>query len=177
LPLDPAQADMVYNAAETGAKAWIWDVAQDTIGKPVIVFATFPDDHNHFYHYACWNGSRWQTYRLLDAGRWFPQTPEGATEPEPNYSGGVVLDHENPANIYLSRQKKGIFEIEKWTTPDGGSHWSVEEKTADSRYNNIRPFAVFNAGSENPLQLLWMQFSRYRHYTDYRSAIKMGLEN
>jgi BNR repeat-containing family member len=43
LPFTPAQADKVYDAAaHGGVKAWIHDVAFDSTGRPVVVFATSP---------------------------------------------------------------------------------------------------------------------------------------
>ena len=36
------QADLVYNARRHAVPAWVWDVALDSHGRPVIVYATFP---------------------------------------------------------------------------------------------------------------------------------------
>jgi hypothetical protein len=57
LPITPAMAEKVYDAAANGAKAWVHDVALDAAGRPVIVFATFPTNADHRYHYARWDGS------------------------------------------------------------------------------------------------------------------------
>ncbi|MFW6157269.1 MAG: BNR-4 repeat-containing protein [Balneolaceae bacterium] len=175
-PVPPEESSLVYDASESGERAWIWDVAQDEEGHPVIVYAKFPDNETHIYCYARWNGEQWKNYELVDSGSWFPETPEGDEEREPNYSGGIVLDHENPGTVYLSRQKEGVFEIEKWTTPDGGESWEEEAVTRNSQQDNVRPFAVRNAGEGDPIQLLWMENSRYVHYTDYRSVIRMDLQ-
>ncbi len=172
LPIDPAAADIVYDASTTGEKAWVWDVAEGADGQPVIVYVRFPDDTQHVYYYARWDGSRWQNHRLLDAGKWFPQTPPGKTEPEPNYSGGLALDQEDPSIVYLSRQLNGLFEIERWQTPDGGNSWNRRPLTSDSKRDNVRPAAVRNAGPGNALQVLWMRNTHYRHYTDYRSSLQ-----
>ena len=170
LPLDPAESDLVYDAKNTGEKAWIWDVAGDSEDNPVLVYSRFPDDTTHVYYYARWNGDQWQNTKLLDSGKWFPETPDGKEEREPNYSGGITLDHSNPAIVYLATSRNGIFEIEKWETKDLGQNWEVTPITVDSEQNNIRPFVVRNSH-----QVMWLNLEYYRHYTDYRASVRMTL--
>lgn len=175
LPIQPQLADMVYDARETKEKAWIWDVAENKNGAPVIVYSRFPNDSSHVYYYSIWNNNKWNNYRLVNSGPWFPQTPKGKKEPEPNYSGGIVLDHEDPSIVYLSRLKNKKFEVEKWTTPDSGKNWRVEEITNNSENNNVRPFVIRNYSASDSLKLLWMNAEKYIHYTDYKSSIKMNI--
>lgn len=52
LPIQPRLSDIVYDATETNEKAWIWDVAENRKGDPVIVYSRFPNDSNHVYYYA-----------------------------------------------------------------------------------------------------------------------------
>ncbi|MEX2232174.1 MAG: BNR-4 repeat-containing protein [Cyclobacteriaceae bacterium] len=172
LPLDPKQSDVVYNAAQSREKAWIWDVAENKAGNPVIVYSQFPSDSNHVYYYSIYDEGRWNNYRLHDSGPWFPHTLAGATEREPNYSGGIVLDHEDPSNVYLSREKNGVFELEKWTTDDSGKNWKVTVITKDSEFDNVRPFVVRNHADDSGI-VLWMNIKKYLHYTDYQGEIKI----
>lgn len=174
LPMNPAQADIVYDARETKEKAWIWDVAQDKQGNPVVVYARFPTDSTHVYYYGIYDGTGWNNYKLTDAGPWFPQTRASESQREPNYSGGVVLDHEDPSIVYLSREKDGVFEIEKWLTENKGKNWKVAEITKDSDHDNVRPFVIRNHPDDS-LKVLWMNLDKYIHYTDYRAAIKMSI--
>ncbi len=174
--IKPRQTDCVYDAIPTNEKAWIWDVASDPEGNPVIAYARFPDDSNHIYNYARWNGKKWTNTDLVNAGEWFPETPGGETEREPNYSGGMSIDHDDPNIMYLSVKRDSVFEIEKWQTKNEGKSWVVNPLTKASSKNNVRPFAVRNAGENNPLQLLWMCNTRYRHYTDYHTSIQMGVK-
>ncbi len=175
IPVAPREAHVVYDGRKTGKKSWIWDVAEDEKGYPVLVYAVFPDDQHHLYYYSRWNGKKWITHELVNAGEWFPETPEGQTEKEPNYSGGIIIDHENPSIIYLSRKKEGVFEIEKWETGNNGKSWKVFPITSDSENDNIRPFAIRRATEENPLQVLWMNNHKYIHFTDYHSSIRSNL--
>lgn len=174
LPIDPAKADVVYDATKSKEKAWIWDIAEDRDGRPTVVYATFPTDTTHVYYYGIFDNGRWNTYKLTDAGRWFPHTRPGAKESEPNYSGGIVLDHSDPSHVYLSREKNGVFEIERWSTDDHGKHWKVEAITANSSNDNVRPFVIRNHADDS-VRLLWMNVEEYFHYTDYRGAIKMSV--
>ena len=176
-PVDPTEASIVYDAKLSGnPKAWIWDIAEDAKGNPVIAYAKFPDDNNHIYSYASWRRGGWKNYDLVNSGGWFPQTPEGKEEREPNYSGGLSIDQEDPDVLYLSVKRKGVFEIEKWTAVNNGKKWKVEAITKNSAKDNVRPFAVRNAGKYNPVQVLWMNNDFYRHYTDYRASVKMDME-
>jgi hypothetical protein len=174
VPVNPAEADLVYHAKPSGEKAWIWDVAEDEDGNPVVVYARFPSDSNHVYYYAIYNEGSWNNYRLTDSGGWFPDTLPGRPEREPNYSGGIVLDHDNPSHVYLSREINGVFEIEKWITPDKGKNWKVTPVTRNSDFDNVRPFVVRGYQKGSP-PVLWMNTKKYLHYTDYQGEIKMWL--
>ena len=185
-PLLPTELDMVYSGKKGKAKAWNWDVAQDKEGNAVITYVKFPDDEKHIYCYATYNKGKWNNFDLINSGKWFPDTAEGKKEPEPNYSGGMSIDHENPNTLYLSVHRDSVFEIEKWVTKNGGKSWKVNQLTKGSSKNNIRPFAVRNAKEGNPLQVLWMQNTRYPYFAylrnaDFRgrfhSSIKMGLQS
>lgn len=173
-PIAPSDASLVYDASITKEKSWIWDVAVDKNDNPVLVYSKFLDDENHIYSYSKWNGKKWITSDLINSGKWFPQTIEGEKEKEPNYSGGIIIDHENTNEVYLSVKRDSVFEIEKWTNIDG-TDWKSEFITENSYKDNVRPFAVLNAQTGNPLQILWMQNTRYIHYKDYFSSIKMNI--
>lgn len=175
LPFTPEQADCVYNAATTGVRAWVFDVAADKAGRPVIAYTRLPKETDHRYHYARWDGAKWTDRELCPGGKWFPQTKTGKTETEPHYSGGLALDHDNPAVVYLSRPVNGVREIERWTTTDGGKTWASKAVTTGSKYDNIRPVVVRGHATLGPT-VLWESLSgSYFHYTDYRAAIKMDL--
>ncbi|UCD23288.1 MAG: BNR-4 repeat-containing protein, partial [Gemmatimonadota bacterium] len=172
VPLIHEHADLVYDGRLTGVRAWIWDVAEDGQGNPVIVYTRLPQETDHRYHYARWNGEEWLDTEVTPAGGWFPQTPPGTNEPEPHYSGGVVLDHADPDVVYLSRRVAGVFEIERWWTVDEGTSWRSRPITAGSANDNVRPFVIRDHGSSSPT-VLWMENRAYRHYLDFDSAIRM----
>ncbi len=173
LPLDPAQSDVVYDANPTGEKAWIWDVAGNAQDEPVIVYSRFPNDSTHVYYYAFRKDGHWNNIKLVNSGKWFPKTPSGEIEREPNYSGGIILNHHDPSMVYLSREINGVFEIEQWKTEDQGENWKVTAVTSNSKFNNIRPFVARNHPPDAPPMVLWMSVRNYVHYTDFDSSIKM----
>jgi hypothetical protein len=165
LPFTPEQADMVYDAAaHGGVKAWIHDVAFDAAGRPIVVFATFPSNSDHRYHYARWDGTRWVDHEFAQAGGSMSGDPT-----EPNYSGGVTLDHEDPSVVLLARQRSGVFEVERWQTSDGGTSWSSRSVTAGSARGNYRPISPRGMTGAD-LNVVWMR-GGYPSYTSYQTAI------
>jgi len=173
LPLDPARCDRVYDGSTAG-RAWVWDLVEDAAGQPVAVYTRLPAERDHRYHYARWDGRRWDDHEVVAAGAWFPRQPPGTPEPEPHYSGGIVLDPRQPATVYLARPVAGVFEIERWTTSDGGAHWTSSAVTAGSATDNVRPVVALDAPAGAP-DLLWMQCTGgYTHYTQYRTTIRLN---
>ena len=170
LPVRPEDADVVYDGEAEGVRAWVWDLALDEEGAPVAVYAKLPREDSHEYRYARWNGSGWVDRKIVDAGGWFPETPEGEPEPEPHYSGGVVLDHDAPSSVFLSRPIDGTFQIEHWTTPDGGDSWSSRRLT-DGAENSVRPVVARGRWSGGAA-VLWMDNRTYVHYLNYDSKIQ-----
>lgn len=168
-----AEATRVYDASQ--GRGWIWDIALDGSGNPVLVYAAMPQENNHNYRYARWNGSNWQDYSITAAGGWFPETPAGSSEPEPHYSGGIILDHDNPSVVYLSREISGVFEIEKWTTFNGGGNWSSRAVTSNSSLLNVRPFVPRNH-KPGEFDVVWMQ-GHYEYYTNYGTALRYVTKN
>lgn len=162
---------LVYDATETGHRAWVWDIAVDEEGFPVIAYTRLPAETDHRYHYARWDGAAWVDTEITPAGPWFPQTPSGEEEREGHYSGGIGIHPGNPSTVYLSRQVAGQFEIEKWTTSDAGKTWQGAALTRASQALNVRPVVPRGYQGDEDL-MLWMQ-GNYVHYTDYHTAIRM----
>jgi hypothetical protein len=163
-PIAPREASLVYNGKAAHASGWVWDVAFDRHRRPVIVYATFPRRGGHKYFYARFNGRRWISHFLTFGG---PTISPGTIERQ--YSGGLTLDHRRPSTVYLSRKVHGSFEIERWTTPDGGRRWHQETVVRTPGQNNVRP--VVPRGGPGPIRLLWLH-GDYISYTRYRTTIE-----
>jgi hypothetical protein len=159
------QATKVYDA--TGRpKAWIWDVAEDAHGHPVIVYANFPASSDHRYRYARWTGGGWLDVEMTPAGDRIGTNPS-----EPLYSGGVSLDHADPSTVVLSRQHEGgPHRIERWHTPDRGRTWSTEIITPNPTELNVRPFVPAGRRGRGAMSIVWMT-GQYTHWTDYNTRM------
>ena len=177
LPVDQKLVPKAYDATTTYRKAWIWDIATDEDGFPVMVYATFPEDSKHFYHMARWDGSKWVNRELCQAGSWFPrfEKTKEQFEVEPHYSGGIYLDHEDPEIVYMSRAHGDRFEIERWATADKGESWIRDTLTRNSDHDNVRPFVVRNCPENVSPRLLWMNNLEYPTYRSYNSRIMMDV--
>ncbi len=183
LPLKHEECDVVYNAPAyfnqqaNGVPAWIWDIAVDEDHQPAIVYAKLPTESEHRYWYSKWNGTQWQSTKISNAGAWFPRFPKTKSmrEPEPHYSGGVYLDHDNTDIVYYSKPVDDVFEIFKASIKKTGDGFGWEEKpiTKNSEKDNVRPYTVRNAKGANTSRLLWMRNEFYRTYIDYKAQIKM----
>jgi hypothetical protein len=166
LPLAPSETDKVY---DTRYRSWVHDIALDSRGRPIIVFAVFRSTSDHRYYYARWTGLRWRRYGITPAGGTISDSRE------PHYSGGITLDHENPSVVYLSHEVKGMHEIETWRTPDRGRRWRRQVMTSGSRTENVRPVSPRGLLSfDNDLSVVWMRGS-YDHYVDYQTDITTRL--
>lgn len=170
LPISHSACNKVYDGSSAG-RAWVWDIALDERGYPVIAYTRVPVGTDHRLCYARWNGTSWQDNQIVAAGKWFPQTPDGQKETESYYSGGMGLDPADPSTLYLSRQVDNVFEIERWHTTDQGSTWSSATITSGSKSLNVRPVVPRGYAGDTPL-VLWM-YGNYEHYTSFRTGIKL----
>jgi hypothetical protein len=164
-PIGPSQGDLVYDAAKTHVSAWVWDIAFDRHSQPVIVYATFPSKDNAQYWYANWTGHRWVSHFMTDAG--------GSIAPatiEQQYSGGITLNHSATNIVYLSREVDGGFDLERWTTGDGGHRWRHATVVhAAKGLDNVRP-TVPRGWTKGPMGVLWLR-GDYGSYTTYKTSI------
>jgi hypothetical protein len=165
-PIGSKDADTVY---DTGIKGWVHDVAFDSTGHPIIAYAVFPSKSDHVYMYARWDGNKWASHEITHAGGSFD--PDKLV-PEPYYSGGLSLDHEDPSIVYLSRKVGAAFEIEEWHTNDAGATWTSRTITANSpgggNYRPVSPRGL--RATSGDLSVVWMS-GDYRGYIGYRTSI------
>lgn len=147
--------------APTNYRDWVWQIACDDEGLPVIAMVRISGGKDqHQYYYAKWTGSKWRLTSLADGGGRFH-----SSNTEYCYSGGEALDPENPNIIYLSiptvgESEKKVYEIWKYTLSDDGSVKTKEQITRNSAKNNVRPF-VLPGSAASPLRLVWMHGDYY----------------
>ena len=176
IPIDQNKVIKAYDGVKTKVRSWIWDIALDDKGNPVIVYTTLNEETVHKYYYGRWNGKEWTSSFIANGGKDFPRKERKKEErnPEPHYSGGVTLDHNNTNVVYISKPVNDIYEIFRCETADGGKKWNISPVTERSEKDNVRPFVVRNHTTEAPY-LLWMENKKYEHYTNYLSSIKMNV--
>ncbi len=172
IPFEPGDASVIFKSNEEEGRAWIADIGQSQEGDPVVLYTKSPEETDHRYWYARFDGEKWLNYEICKSGKWFPQTPAGQKEREPHYFGGMSVLPDNTDVIYLSRQVEGIFEIERWETTDSGETWINEAVTQNSKFDNVRPFIPRGLKTNNQEIVLWMENQKYIHYTDYKSSVK-----
>ncbi|MBI9062231.1 MAG: BNR-4 repeat-containing protein [Marinilabiliaceae bacterium] len=177
IPFEPKDATVVYKATKEKGRAWIYDIAVDKKDRPVILYARYPEETKHLYHYAAFDGEKWMDHQICNSGKWFPQTPEGKNEPEPHYSAGMTFHPLKPEIIYVSRTIKGVFEIEKRVTHDNGKTWDITPITQNSEFDNVRPIVPKNMKKGDKTVVLWMVNKKYRHYTNYDTRIDYMIDN
>lgn len=171
LPIQHTESDIVYDGKSTNIRSWIWDIAIDQDGNPIMAYTRLPEPEDHRYHFARWNGNEWIDQELTKGGRWFPQTPQGEKEREQQYSGGIALNHNNPFELYLSKQKESSFEIERWVSKDKGKNWETMDITSNSKNLNVRPVVPRTYEHQKSI-VLWM-FGDYENYKKYNTGIKI----
>ena len=160
LPLALSDMTLIYNA--TSVKSWVWDIAIDDDGHPVIVHAVFPTTSDHRYRYARWNGSSWVDNEITAAGGYLYAA-------EAYYSGGITIDPADVDVVYLSKVVDEQWEIYKYITTNSGVSWAGRAITNESEAKNIRPTCVLNHVGD--LKVIWLQ-GTYTTYTDYDMAVK-----
>ena len=142
---------------------WVWQIASDRNGNPVIAMVRISDNkESHDYYYAKWSGHEWKKTFLINAGGHFHQTPNL----EKCYSAGMAIDPSNVNEVYCSLPVEGkygkVYEIVRFIMSEDGEVISKEAVTKDSQLNNVRPYMI-PASEGTPLRLTWM----YGNYYDW----------
>jgi hypothetical protein len=169
IPIGIDKINKVYDVTVHQTKSWIWDIALDKKGHPVIAYTRYPHETDHRYHYARWDGKKWHDEELCKAGPYITRLRPGAPLREGHYSGGVVLDHNHTDHVYLSREINGKFEVQRWQR--NKDKWDITEITRQSQQDNVRPYVVKYTPAQKST-VLWMQ-GIYHHYTDYNTNLMM----
>jgi len=104
VPLQLPAINKLYDAESGKTKAWIWDIMLDRNKRPVVTYAQYPSVKEHIYHYVFWDGDEWQDRELINSGGYITSPEKSGKVLEEHYSGGVVLDHNNP-KMYTCRVK------------------------------------------------------------------------
>ncbi len=170
--LSPTEADLVFDRLADpelyGDNSWVWDVAFDESGAPVVAYATFLSRTHHQYHWARFDGADWDDRVIVsNAGGSVADTTVG--NPQYYYSGGIALDPLDPEIVYVSVANKfGGSDLQRRRREASGA-WSIQEVAGGDSNDNMRPIVPRDrpAGTE---MVLWMQ-GDYDYYGNWLKAL------
>jgi hypothetical protein len=137
------KGDVVAWDGQNG-RTWVMDVADDSDGTPVVLYATGDRHTEMFYYLARFEAGRWRRTRIVGNGF------NGRTRVPPSYhyypSSGATLDHGDPNVVYISRAigAKLAMRVETWRLKYPGnltSGWNVTRNSPLSM-NCFRPVGV-----------------------------------
>lgn len=164
------------------ARGWVWDMAYDPEGNPIVLFQIQASDESDwkkcriYYLYARWiPGQGWRRTWIAHGGR-------PLYDAELHYGGGLAIDPLNPRVVYISTNAerpfslaeidmplnaKERYELYRGVSSDGGETFRWEPLTVDSPMDHLRPY-VPRGDSKHALLCVR---GDYRHYTDFRTEI------
>jgi rhamnogalacturonyl hydrolase YesR len=174
-PIVPAEATKIYDGSSSGGRAWVHDLERAENSVLVGAFITSPDgdegsDLRYGYCVLDPNTKQWVVNEIAFAGTYLYPA-------ERHYAGGICLDPENTAVVYLSANvdpatgapnASGRYQIFRGVTADKGVCWQWQQLTFDAAQDNLRPFVPINHGKETCV--LWMK-GEYRTYKAFRTDI------
>jgi hypothetical protein len=167
VPLQLDRIHKMYDVDLHQTRSWIWDIALDKKRRPVVTYMQYPSVKDHICHYAYWDGNQWQDQELVNSGGYITEPEKSGKVEEEHYSGGIVLDHQNTSNVFISREINGIFEIEHWQLK--GNKWTTTALTQNSDAKNIRPYVVEHYPGKHPV-IIWMN-GDYEHYVRFKTRL------
>lgn len=161
LPITTANATKVYDGATTNS--WVWDLGL-VEGNLTALYTTFSAD-NHTYRRAVLSGGVWTSETVCDGG---PTSTDYLYAAEPYYSGGICLDPNNAAVLYVSRKYgAGDFRVERWEKR-GASWVNAATISGDTDSVNARPRWVENSAPATRF-MYWR--GTYTSYTSYDTDV------
>ncbi|MGZ8920744.1 MAG: BNR-4 repeat-containing protein [Limisphaerales bacterium] len=184
--LRPWDLTPIFRGSRTNV-AWMCDIQLDSNQHPVVLFTTQRDGAglpmgaggmDHRFHYARWDGSRWNAVEIGYAGtRLYPG--------EDDYTGLGAIDPSDPNRIYISTDtnpKTGAplisranfrrhHELFAGGTADGGKTWTWKQITSNSTTDNLRPVVPAAPGQTI---LCWMRGSYRCNRGEWSTAVMVS---
>ena len=144
-----------------GMRDWVWQLAADADGHPVMAMVKISGDKTrHDYYYKYWDDRNWQELFLAHGGGHFHQSPDI----EHCYSGGMAIDPSAPSVVYCSVPVEGAsgrkYEIVRHEADREDGTVKTTFVTRNSGKNNVRPY-VLPGSAGSSLRLAWMHGDYY----------------
>lgn len=167
----------VYDGTASGNNpAKQYDLICDSNGNPHVAFTEHVStgsgggDGDYRARWGTWDGSQWVVGSEI--------TPMGGALPETHYyEGGLSLDSQDPSTVYVSvEQDNRNYQIQEWTTDDGGLTWSkvTDLSPADATLTDPtkrgRPISPRGHDGSELITLWWA--GMYSDYTNYDTQVR-----
>ena len=165
--------DHTQHVATQGNDSWVWDIATDATGHPVVAYTTFPSTTKHQYHWARWDGRGWDDHVIMpNAGPYIGNVAEA------NYSAGIALDHTDPTIVYQSWQNAGTWNLQQWKLNGDGETWATDliANGSGPLDENIRPYVPLNRPADTEM-VMWLR-GQYDYWNfsvgnGYRTSVQL----
>jgi hypothetical protein len=168
--IDVTDLTQIYKGS-SNAVAWITNIQLDSKDRPVVLFTVKVGDAglpkgkggmDHRFHYAKWNGKKWNEHEIAYAGsRLYPG--------EEDYTGLGAVDPQSTNTIYISTNADPVtgkplisrtdglrhHEIFRGVTSDNGKNWKWSAVTINSNVDNLRP--IVPTYTDKKTILVWMR--------------------
>lgn len=145
LPFGVNDVTRLYDGSQDSTdkpKAWIWQIAYNALGNPVVLWSKNKSSVLGSYWYQCWNGAGWTTPVQVGANQTTLSLTQGD---QPSYSPGICFDGVTTNTVYMAATSNGATaEIVKMVTTDNGATWlgtTAITSNSGSGLTNARPFS------------------------------------
>ncbi len=155
--LTPRDFDAAYVPEEVQLKTRLFDTS--FMGdKVACLFGVFTGPENCSYKYCYYEAStgEWVLETVTDSG-W-------AAVPGNRYFGGISFDKKDMQTLYVSKEKDGVWSIEKWVTSDYGKTWTHTVLDTSDTDVLIRPIIPFNAHDDTDVIYMKGKYPTYLTY-------------
>ena len=150
--------DAIFEYDEEGNNenyAFWSDIKAAPDGTPYITFGVYPDDVGrpnveHTGYWSFFNGSSWEFHEVVDMGLGF----EGSLHPS-----GITLDPRDMDSVFsVVDVGSGDTQIQKLTTPDGGSTWAISDILSEPQDAVFLPFVPHGVRNDpGSVECLWLE--------------------
>ena len=157
MKLTPRDFEAVYEPEDSKLRTRLFDTSfmGDKVACMFGVF-TGPDNCSYKYCYFEEETGQWVLETVTDSG-------EAAVRGN-HYFGGISFDKKDMRTVYVSRENKGVWSIERWVTSDYGKTWTSTVLDTSDKDVLIRPIIPFNAHED--IDVIYMK-GKYPTYLTY----------
>jgi hypothetical protein len=164
-PLSARRGDIVQANSIYG-RSWVMDVAEDSEGRPVVVYAVGNRGHEMAYFYARYQKGRWQRTRMVGMG--YNNGPESPDAYGYYATAGAALDHKDPSKVYVSRAVGPTRQmvVETWSLQDKESAnggWTVA-RNSPADQNCFRPSGI-HGGEAGTVIMMCGEYKNWYTFT------------